>query len=42
VSVEYLDLADYIGIAAEGTGLDEAIVAKVANLDLAAWHGPAS
>lgn len=35
MSVEYLDLADYVGIAAEITGLDEAIVVKIASLDLA-------
>lgn len=42
--VEYLDLADYIGIAAAVTGLDEAAVAKVAKLDLAdsALHAPAA
>ncbi len=41
---EYLDLADYIGIAEEVTGLDEVIVVKVANLDLAdsALHAPAA
>ena len=42
--VEYLDLADYVGIAAEVTGLDEAIVLKIANLDLAdsALHAPSA
>ena len=35
MSVSYLDLADYVGIAAEITGLDEAMVVKIANLDLA-------
>jgi len=42
VSVEYLDLADYVGIASEITGLDEGMVVKVANLDLAdsALHAP--
>jgi death-on-curing protein len=44
VSVEYLDLAGYIGIASEITGLDESVVVKVANLDLAdsALHAPAA
>jgi hypothetical protein len=44
VIVEYLDLADYVGIAAEVTGLDEAIVLKIANLDLAdsALHAPSA
>jgi death-on-curing protein len=44
VTVEYLDLADYVGIAAEVTGLDVATVMKVANLDLAdsALHAPAA
>lgn len=35
MTVEYLDLADYVAIAQEVTGLDQAIVSKVANLDLA-------
>jgi death on curing protein len=44
VTVEYLDLADYIAIASEITGLDVATVMKVANLDLAdsALHAPAA
>jgi death-on-curing protein len=44
VTVEYLDLADYVEIAQEVTGLDEVIVLKVANLDLAdsALHAPAA
>jgi death-on-curing protein len=44
VSVEYLDLADYVGIAAAVTGLDEGLVTKVAKLDLAdsALHAPAA
>ena len=44
MSVEYLDLADYVGIAAEVTRLDEAIVVKIANLDLAdsALHAPSA
>lgn len=35
MTVEYLDLADYVAIAAEVTGLDAVTVMKVANLDLA-------
>lgn len=44
MTVEYLDLSDYVGIASEVTGLDEALVIKVANLDLAdsALHAPAA
>ena len=44
MTVEYLDLADYVAIAAEVTGLDAATVMKVANLDLAdsALHAPAA
>ena len=44
MTVEYLDLADYVAIAAEVTGLDVATVMKVANLDLAdsALHAPAA
>jgi death on curing protein len=44
VSVEYLDLADYIAIAAAVTGLDLATVLNVTNLDLAdsALHAPAA
>ena len=44
MTVEYLDLADHVGIAAEITGLDEAIVVKIANLDLAdsALHAPSA
>ena len=40
----YVDLVDYVAIAAEVTGLDEATVMKVANLDLAdsALHAPAA
>ncbi len=42
--VEYLDLADYVGIAAAVTGLDEGLITKVAKLDLAdsALHAPAA
>jgi death-on-curing protein len=44
VTVEYLDLADYVAIAAEVTGLDVDVVMKVVNLDLAdsALHAPAA
>ena len=44
MSVEYLDLADYISIAASVTGLDLRTVMKVTNLDLAdsALHAPAA
>jgi death-on-curing protein len=44
VTVGYLDLADYVAIAVEVTGLDAATVMKVANLDLAdsALHAPAA
>lgn len=44
MTVEYLDLADYVAIAAEVTGLDVVTVMKVANLDLAdsALHAPAA
>lgn len=44
MSVAYLDLADYVAIAAEITGLDVETVMRVANLDLAdsALHAPAA
>jgi death on curing protein len=44
VSVEYLDLADYLGIAAEVTGLELSTVMNVTNVDLAdsALHAPAA
>jgi len=44
VTVEYLDLTDYVAIAAEVTGLEIATVIKVANLNLAdsALHAPAA
>ncbi len=44
MTVEYLDLADYVAIAAEVTGLDAATIMKAANLDLAdsALHAPAA
>ena len=44
MTVEYLDLADYVAIASEVTGLDVATVMKVANLGLAdsALHAPAA
>jgi death-on-curing protein len=42
VTVAYLDLADYLGIAAEVTGWDLDTVIKATNLDLAdsALHAP--
>jgi death-on-curing protein len=44
VSVEYLELADYLAIASEITGLNEETITKVAKLDLAdsALHAPAA
>jgi death-on-curing protein len=44
VTVEYVDLVDYLAIAAEVTGLDIETVTKVAKLDLAdsALHAPAA
>ncbi len=44
MSIEYLDLASYTAIAAEVTGLDEFVIAKIANLDLAdsALHAPSA
>ena len=44
MSVEYLDLADYLAIVAEVTGLELATVIKITNLDLAdsALHAPAA
>lgn len=44
MTIEYLDLADYVAISAEVTGLDIETVMKVANLDLAdsALHAPAA
>lgn len=44
MTAEYLDLADYVAIAAEVTGLDAATIMKAANLDLAdsALHAPAA
>jgi death-on-curing protein len=44
VSVRYLDLIDYIAIAAEVTGLDVETLMHVAKLDLAdsALHAPAA
>jgi death-on-curing protein len=44
VSVEYLDLADYLAIAAAVTGLDLQTVMNVTNHDLAdsALHAPAA
>lgn len=44
MTVRYIDLVDYLAIAAEVTGLDVATVMKVTNLDLAdsALHAPAA
>jgi hypothetical protein len=44
VTIEYLDLADYIAISVEVTGLDVETVMKVTNLDLAdsALHAPSA
>jgi death-on-curing protein len=44
VTVEYLDLADYLAIAEAITGLDLATLIKVASLDLAdsAVHAPSA
>ena len=44
MTIRYVDLVDYVAIAAEVTGLDVATVLKIANLDLAdsALHAPAA
>ncbi len=44
MTIEYLDLADYLAIAAAVTGLDAATLLKVTSLDLAdsALHAPAA
>ncbi len=44
MSIEYLDLGDYLAIAADVTGMDVATILKVANIDLAdsALHAPAA
>ncbi len=44
MTIEYLDLADYVSIAAEVTGLDNETLMKVTRLDLAdsALHAPAA
>lgn len=44
MSAEYLDLADYLAIVAEVTGLELPTVIKITNLDLAdsALHAPAA
>lgn len=44
MNVEYVDLVDYLAIAAEVTGLGVDVVARVAKLDLAdsALHAPAA
>jgi len=44
VSVEYVDLVDYLAIAAEVTGLDITVLSRVAKLNLvdSALHAPAA
>lgn len=44
MTTRYIDLVDYVAIAAEVTGLDVATVLRIANLDLAdsALHAPAA
>ena len=44
MSVEYLDLVDYLAIAVEVTGLNVETITRVTNLDLAdsALHAPAA
>jgi death-on-curing protein len=44
VTVQYLDLVDYLAIAAEVTGLDEASVIRITDIGLAdsALHAPAA
>lgn len=44
MTIEYLDLADYVAIAAAVTGLEVATLLKVTSLDLAdsALHAPAA
>lgn len=44
MSVEYLELVDYLAIAVEATGLSVETITQVANLDLAdsALHAPAA
>lgn len=44
MTIRYIDLVDYLAVAAEVTGLDAATVMKVTNLDLAdsALHAPAA
>ena len=44
MTVEYLDLSDFLAIAAEATGLDVVTITKVTNLNLAdsALHAPAA
>lgn len=44
MSVEYLDLADFIAFSAAVTGLDEDAIVKVADLGLAdsALHAPSA
>lgn len=44
MSVEYVELADYLAIAAEVTGIEPETIARVAKIDLAdsALHAPAA
>lgn len=44
MTIAYVDLADYVAIAAAATGLDALTIMRVANLDLAdsALHAPAA
>jgi hypothetical protein len=44
VSIEYVDLVDYVAIAAEVTGLDTDTIIRLPNLPLAesALHAPAA
>ena len=44
MTIQYLDLADYITIATAVTGLDHSTVIKIADLDMAdsALHAPAA
>lgn len=44
MTIAYVDLADYVAIAAAATGLDPLTIMRVANLDLAdsALHAPAA
>ena len=44
MSVEYLDLADYIAIASELTGIDATVIASLDRISLAdsALHAPSA